>query len=99
MRPAATYSPNAEIGVSTIGPKELNCRVRNGNGCDLFGITTDLIPVCCFCERTFSRTVRFSGDRRRYTRTVDMKTKAANAFTSSGLKNMAKPHGRLVLVS
>ena len=45
MRPAATYSPNAELGVSTMGPEELNFRVRNGNGCFLSGITTSLIPV------------------------------------------------------
>ena len=45
MRPAATYSPNAELGVSTMGPGELNCRVRNGNGCFLSGITTSLIPA------------------------------------------------------
>ena len=25
---------------STIGAEELNCRVRNGNGCDLFAIAT-----------------------------------------------------------
>ena len=25
---------------TTIGAEELNCRVRNGNGCDLFAIAT-----------------------------------------------------------
>ena len=54
MRPAATYSPNAELGVSTIGPGELNCRVRNGNGCDLSGDATDLIPVR-YCKRTSAK--------------------------------------------
>ncbi len=43
IRPAATYSGNAELGVTTIGPGDLNCRVRNGNGCCLSGITTGLI--------------------------------------------------------
>lgn len=42
MRLATTYSSNAELGVSTIGPDKLNFRVRNGNGCDLAGITTGL---------------------------------------------------------
>ncbi len=31
---AATYA------TTTIGPDELNCRVRNGNGCCLIGIST-----------------------------------------------------------
>ena len=43
MRPATTYSPNAEMGVSTIGPGRLNCRVRNGNGCIPAGNITGLI--------------------------------------------------------
>ena len=42
-RPATTYSPNAEMGVSTIGPGRLNCRVRNGNGCIPAGNITGLI--------------------------------------------------------
>ena len=42
MRPATTYSPNAELGVSTIGPGRLNGRVRNGNGCIPAGNITDL---------------------------------------------------------
>ena len=42
VRPAATYSANTGLGVSTIGPGDLNCRVRNGNGCNLSGITTGL---------------------------------------------------------
>ena len=43
MRPATTYSPNAELGVSTIGPDRLNGRVRNGNGCIPVGNITGLI--------------------------------------------------------
>ena len=43
IRLTATYSDNAGLGVTTIGPEELNCRVRNGNGCDLFGNTISLI--------------------------------------------------------
>ena len=42
MRPATTYSPNAELGVSTIGPDRLNGRVRNGNGCIPVGNITGL---------------------------------------------------------
>ena len=45
MRPATTYSPNTELGVSTIGPCRLNCRVRNGNGCFPAGNITDLIHL------------------------------------------------------
>ena len=45
MRPATTYSPNAELGVSTIGPGRLNGRVRNGNGCISAGNITDLINL------------------------------------------------------
>src|SRR5262245_21542358 len=43
IRPATTYSPGGELAASTIGPEELNFRVRNGNGCFLFGIATGLI--------------------------------------------------------
>ena len=42
-RPATTYSPNTELGVSTIGPGRLNCRVRNGNGCFPAGNITGLV--------------------------------------------------------
>ena len=45
MRPATTYSPNTELGVSTIGPDRLNGRVRNGNGCIPVGNITDLIDL------------------------------------------------------
>ena len=45
MRPATTYSPNAELGVSTIGPYRLNFRVRNGNGCSPVGNITGLIRL------------------------------------------------------
>ena len=45
-RPATTYSPNAELGVSTIGPGGLNCRVRNGNGCVPAGNITGLVISC-----------------------------------------------------
>ena len=30
---------------TTIGAEELNCRVRDGNGCDLFAIATRLIEL------------------------------------------------------
>ena len=38
---------------TTIGAKELNFRVRYGNGCDLFAIITRL--VLCIVERLFSQ--------------------------------------------
>ena len=33
---------------TTIGAKELNFRVRYGNGCDLSAIITSLLKVCSF---------------------------------------------------
>ena len=45
MRSATTYSPNAGLGVSTISPDRLNCRVRNGNGCVPVGNVTGLIRL------------------------------------------------------
>ena len=67
-----TYSPNAELGVSTIGPYRLNCRVRNGNGCVPVGIVTDLtnlsnkdqsggslvLPPIVWCRRQIVATAR-----------------------------------------
>ena len=43
MRPTTIYSLSTELGANTIDPYELNCRVRNGNGCDLVGIIITLI--------------------------------------------------------
>ena len=48
MRLTSIYSGNAELGVTTIDPYELNCRVRNGNGCGLVGINISLIPTPLF---------------------------------------------------
>ena len=45
MRPTTIYSLSAELGANTIDPDELNCRVRNGNGCGLVGIIISLIPA------------------------------------------------------
>ena len=45
MRPTSIYSLSAELGANTIDPYELNCRVRNGNGCDLVGINISLIKA------------------------------------------------------
>ncbi len=38
---------------TTIGPRELNCRVRDGNGCDLSGRSTKTKDsfFCLFCCR------------------------------------------------
>ena len=48
MRPTPIYSLSAELGANTIDPDELNCRVRNGNGCDLAGINISLIKSSYF---------------------------------------------------
>ena len=45
MRPTSIYSLSTELGANTIDPYELNCRVRNGNGCDLVGINISLIKA------------------------------------------------------
>ena len=50
MRLTSIYSDNAELGVTTIDPYELNCRVRNGNGCCLVGKNISLIPAPLFRE-------------------------------------------------
>lgn len=41
QRPTLPYS----YPYSTIGPEELNFRVRNGNGCGLLGMTTGSLVV------------------------------------------------------
>ena len=48
MRQTSIYSDNTELGVTTINPGKLNCRVRNGNGCGLTGINICLIPTPLF---------------------------------------------------
>ena len=48
MRQTSIYSDNTELGVTTINPGKLNCRVRNGNGCGLTGINISLIPTPLF---------------------------------------------------
>ena len=48
MRLTSIYSDNTELGVTTINPGKLNCRVRNGNGCGLTGINISLIPTPLF---------------------------------------------------
>ena len=45
MRATPIYSLSAELGANTIDPDKLNCRVRNGNGCDLIGINISLIKA------------------------------------------------------
>ena len=41
FRPATSYSHRGKPPI-TIGAEELNFRVRDGNGCDLFAIVTGL---------------------------------------------------------
>ena len=48
MRQTSIYSNNTELGVTTINPGKLNCRVRNGNGCVLTGKNISLIPTPLF---------------------------------------------------
>ena len=43
-RPATSYSHRGEPP-TTIGAEELNFRVRDGNGCDLFAIVTGLFST------------------------------------------------------
>ena len=51
MRPTSIYSLSAELGANTIDPYELNCRVRNGNGCCLVGINISLIKASMIKEQ------------------------------------------------
>ena len=57
MRPTSIYSLSAELGANTIDPYELNCRVRNGNGCDLVGINISLIKASMLKEQIWKGTV------------------------------------------
>ena len=43
---------------STIGPAGLNCRVRDGNGCDPRGVVTDKINIARPATVTFCRHIR-----------------------------------------
>ena len=51
MKPTSIYSLSTELGANTIDPYELNCRVRNGNGCDLVGINISLIKASMLKEQ------------------------------------------------
>jgi len=53
MRPTSIYSLSTELGANTIDPYELNCRVRNGNGCDLVGNNISLIKAS-YCKKNKS---------------------------------------------
>ena len=44
LRPATSYSCRGKPP-TTIGAEELNFRVRDGNGCDLFAIVTRLFEL------------------------------------------------------
>ena len=58
MRPTSIYSLSTELGANTIDPYELNCRVRNGNGCDLVGINISLIKASCYKRTNLKGTVK-----------------------------------------
>ena len=59
-RPTLPHS----LPCSTIGAEELNFRVRDGNGCDLFAITTEKIGynlgIRCSCCATVNSIVPVS---------------------------------------
>ena len=57
MRPTSIYSLSTELGANTIDPDKLNCRVRNGNGCDLVGINISLIKASCYKRTNLEGTV------------------------------------------
>ena len=42
---------------STIGAEELNCRVRDGNGCDLFAIATENYSAYRFHTPIFQKSL------------------------------------------
>ena len=60
MRPTSIYSLSTELGANTIDPYELNCRVRNGNGCDLVGINISLIKASIVKRTNLKRNRRYN---------------------------------------
>ena len=60
MRATPIYSLSTELGANTIDPDKLNCRVRNGNGCDLIGINIDLIKTSYYKRTNRERISYFS---------------------------------------
>src|SRR5882672_11175185 len=77
-------------GPSTIDPEELNCRVRNGNGCDLFGIATSIRSSKFFYEK-FCNVHRWSIIDHRL-----RKKEKSSVLRISAFINTAKLHDRLV---
>ena len=113
MRATPIYSLSTELGANTIDPDKLNCRVRNGNGCDLVGINISLIKTS-YCKKNkfgkepvlqqFPSTLKSCSPLTRrviasFQRQIIRKTKINTYFNLSGLKNMAKPHDLLVQIS
>ena len=115
MRPTPIYSLSAELGANTIDPDKLNCRVRNGNGCDLVGINISLIQASCFKRTNQERTCYISTHPfasepcSPLTRWVIASLPTSDnlekrkcytyLYSSIGLKNTAKPHDLLVQIS
>ena len=64
MRPTSIYSLSTELGANTIDPYELNCRVRNGNGCDLVGINISLIKASIVKRTNLKRNRRYNNSFR-----------------------------------
>lgn len=86
-RPAPTCSPDAGLGVSTIGPGGLDFRVRNGNGYFSAGIGTGLAEGIRVISSQSQTHVCAKG------------TGPGRATASAGSSNISKPHGRLVRVA
>ena len=115
MRPTPIYSLSTELGANTIDPDKLNCRVRNGNGCDLIGINIDLIKASYFKRTNRERISYFSTPpfplescsalTRRLIASLPTSDNLEKhkfltyLFSSIGLKNTAKPHDLLVKIS
>ena len=109
------YSLSTELGANTIDPDKLNCRVRNGNGCDLIGINIDLIKASYFKRTNRERISYFSTPpfplescsalTRRLIASFPTSDNLEKhkfltyLFSSIGLKNTAKPHDLLVQIS
>ena len=97
-RLATSYSPTA-FRRSTIAAEELNCRVRNGNGCCLLAIVTSQEKERCKVEiGVFERLLVWEASR------CDLIRLILNFFSlvessSRSEKKVVKPHGQLVQVS
>ena len=84
---------------STIGPGELNFRVRDGNGCDPSGIATEKPELQQLRIEHGAYSKHFTLCSLRFTSTLNMQGLLRKAESVRSKKLVIKPHDLLVLVS